>query len=83
MKHAFELLSITPFPIQVNGTPIIWDGAETNLLLNRRDVEIIDLGKVLDSRCIEAMGQFYCKAIHAEQPLRALPCLRVLVEGSA
>ena len=61
---------------------IIWDGAETNLL-NGRYTEITDLGRDLDSRCIEAMGQFYCKVIHAEQPLRAFPCLLVLIEGSA
>ena len=81
-KHAFDLFSITPFPIIVNGTRIIWDGAETNLLINGRDAEIIELGKDLESKCIEAMGQFYCKALHAEQPLRALPFLRVLIEGS-
>ena len=82
-EHIFHLVTIKPFPIKVNDTPIIWNGVEKDLLLDERNARVINLGTNLAEKCVNSMGRFICNSLHAEEPLRALPCLRVFLEGAS
>lgn len=71
-NESFKLMTIHPFPVFLNNTPIIWDHSPLHLLFHDQGATIITLKKEPAVECIVVFERFYCKAMNLQQLLLKL-----------
>lgn len=81
-EEKFEFFSITPFPMHVNNTPIIWDHEPFHMLYHQRSGRLVEVREKPMETCVEVFDIFYCNLLNIQLPIQMLPCLRSIITDS-